>query len=244
MSPTGTTSVTQWCEQWLTTYGTDLRPTTFASYRLQIDRYMTPQIGKDRLARLTPDHIEALKNYLATTPLSGTSRRYVLNVLSSALNRAVKSRKLHENPLRMIDLPPKSTTPLSVWDIEQTHNFLASIEGDRLEPLYVLAALCGLRQGERLGLRWSDTNQVQVTFQGPTPSNPDPNGGQTPKRKPPGRTRGRISSVKVGRGGAIRTLGLLNPIQVRYQAAPRPDGRKNTRRRYHHYQTAWQTRRV
>ena len=26
-----------------------------------------------------------------------------------------------------------------------------------------------------------------------------------------------------GRGGAIRTLGLLNPIQVRYQAAPRPD---------------------
>jgi hypothetical protein len=27
-----------------------------------------------------------------------------------------------------------------------------------------------------------------------------------------------------GRGGAIRTLDLLNPIQVRYQAAPRPDG--------------------
>ena len=26
-----------------------------------------------------------------------------------------------------------------------------------------------------------------------------------------------------GRGGAIRTLDLLNPIQVRYQAAPRPD---------------------
>jgi hypothetical protein len=26
-----------------------------------------------------------------------------------------------------------------------------------------------------------------------------------------------------GRGGAIRTLDLLNPIQVRYQAAPRPE---------------------
>lgn len=154
---TGTTTVTQWLDQWLATYGTDLRPTTFSSYKLQIDRYITPQIGAVRLARLTPDHMQALKNYLATTALSGTSQRYVLNVLSSALNRAVKSRKLHDNPLRLIDLPPKSTTPLSVWDIKQTQTFLASIEGDRLEPLYVLAALCGLRQGELLGLRWSDT---------------------------------------------------------------------------------------
>jgi len=31
-----------------------------------------------------------------------------------------------------------------------------------------------------------------------------------------------------GRGGAIRTLDLLNPIQVRYQAAPRPEGAKST----------------
>ncbi len=30
---------------------------------------------------------------------------------------------------------------------------------------------------------------------------------------------------EAGRGGAIRTLDLLNPIQVRYQAALRPDPR-------------------
>src|SRR3712207_1243724 len=36
--------------------------------------------------------------------------------------------------------------------------------------------------------------------------------------------RGAISWVIRGRGGAIRTLDLLNPIQVRYQAAPRPEG--------------------
>jgi hypothetical protein len=38
-------------------------------------------------------------------------------------------------------------------------------------------------------------------------------------RSPEGPFRTRID----GRGGAIRTLDLLNPIQVRYQAAPRPE---------------------
>ena len=37
------------------------------------------------------------------------------------------------------------------------------------------------------------------------------------------RLRGPIRAQKSGRGGAIRTLDLLNPIQVRYQAAPRPE---------------------
>ena len=40
---------------------------------------------------------------------------------------------------------------------------------------------------------------------------------------PPGPSGGAFRAQSDGRGGAIRTLGLLNPIQVRYQAAPRPD---------------------
>ncbi len=40
-----------------------------------------------------------------------------------------------------------------------------------------------------------------------------------------------MSCVESGRGGAIRTLDLLNPIQVRYQAAPRPEGDESTTRR-------------
>ena len=49
-------------------------------------------------------------------------------------------------------------------------------------------------------------------------------GGQT--KAPPANAGGAISCVESGRGGAIRTLDLLNPIQVRYQAAPRPVDRR------------------
>jgi hypothetical protein len=48
--------------------------------------------------------------------------------------------------------------------------------------------------------------------------------GYDPKTRGPRHSAaGLIRAQIIGRGGAIRTLDLLNPIQVRYQAAPRPD---------------------
>ena len=57
-----------------------------------------------------------------------------------------------------------------------------------------------------------------------------PRGAGARIERPPAAYRGPISCSGDGRGGAIRTLDLLNPIQVRYQAAPRPDGSKDSRR--------------
>jgi integrase len=45
--------------------------------------------------------------------------------------------------------------PLSV---EQVRTLVATIAGDRLEALYLVALGVGLRQGEILGLRWSDVD--------------------------------------------------------------------------------------
>jgi len=160
----GNTTVNQWLNQWLNEYCTDLRPATVESYRLQIDRYIIPAIGSVRLNRLTSDHAQTLRNQLATTDLSGTSQQYIFRVLSSALNRAVRTHKLRENPIKYIDLPRKTTEPVTVWDAKATATFLARVAGDRHEALFTLAALCGLRQGEILGLRWSDINWTEGTL--------------------------------------------------------------------------------
>jgi integrase len=47
---------------------------------------------------------------------------------------------------------------VSPLTVEQARTFLAAIRGDRLEALYLVALGCGLRQGEILGLRWSDVD--------------------------------------------------------------------------------------
>ena len=50
------------------------------------------------------------------------------------------------------------------FDREQTRRFLKVARGDRLEALYVLAVTAGLRQGELLGLKWSDLNLKEGTL--------------------------------------------------------------------------------
>jgi hypothetical protein len=52
--------------------------------------------------------------------------------------------------------------------------------------------------------------------------------GRFQNERPSGSPEGRFRTGESGRGGAIRTLDLLNPIQVRYQAAPRPEAVEST----------------
>ena len=49
------------------------------------------------------------------------------------------------------------------WDRAGVRRFLAAIKGHRLEALFTLAVTVGLRQGELLGLRWSDVDLATGT---------------------------------------------------------------------------------
>jgi integrase len=57
-------------------------------------------------------------------------------------------------------LPRKAITPFNPGE---TQSFLQAAHGDRLEALYVLAITTGLRQGELLGLHWSDVDLEERT---------------------------------------------------------------------------------
>ena len=50
-------------------------------------------------------------------------------------------------------MPQKEIVP---FNADESKKFLAAVEGDRLEALFVVAVAVGLRKGEVLGLYWSD----------------------------------------------------------------------------------------
>jgi integrase len=54
-------------------------------------------------------------------------------------------------------------SPVMVWFPEQTGVFLEQAAGERLYALFVLAAFCGLRRDELLGLRWADADLDEGT---------------------------------------------------------------------------------
>jgi integrase len=133
-----------------------VRPKTFVSYRSVVRLHLVPCLGQHRLVELRPTDVQAFLNARAASGLAPRSVAYLRNVLRQALGHAERSELVGRNVARLA-LPPRiprrEVHPLSP---DQARTFLAAIGGDRFEALYLLALGCGLRQGEILGLRWSD----------------------------------------------------------------------------------------
>jgi len=133
------------------------RPRTYESYRQTVERYIVPAIGSIPLAKLEPaDVARMLARLSGRGTLSPTTVRYVYSVLRIALGRALKAGRVVRNVCTLVDPPAKASPEIRPLTRDQVRAFLAATADDRLGPLYGLAVATGLRQGELLGLRWSD----------------------------------------------------------------------------------------
>jgi integrase len=111
------------------------------------------------LAKLTPDHVaRMLAGLTARGDLSPTTVRYAGSVLRIALGRALKQGRVLRNAATLADLPAKATHELVPLTAPEVRALLASVESDRLAPLFLAAVGTGLRQGELLALRWDDVD--------------------------------------------------------------------------------------
>jgi integrase len=156
-----------WVATWVDDGAHDQR--TVHNYRSQVERHIAPAIGRRPLAELRGADVKLLLNQLVTKGLSGTSQQLVFDTLNQALKRAVKDGLIRSNPCALVDRPRRDTKPVEVWTDAEVDALLTSVEGDRLEALWNVCLLLGLRRGEALGLRWSDidwdANTVSVSGQ-------------------------------------------------------------------------------
>lgn len=81
---------------------------------------------------------------------------YAYSVLRIALGRAVKGELLMRNVATLVDPPTKSTMEMHPLSADEARGFLDAVAAERLAPLYSLALMTGLRQGELLALQWRD----------------------------------------------------------------------------------------
>jgi integrase len=141
-----------------------VRPKTYVSYRSIVRLHLAPGLGEIPLTELRPGEVQAYLNAKAASGLAPRTVAYHRNVLRQALGHAERTELVGRNVARLA-LPPRiprrEIRPLSP---EEARTFLAAIRGDRFEALYLLALGCGLRQGEILGLRWSDVDLDEGTI--------------------------------------------------------------------------------
>jgi integrase len=142
-----------------------VRPSTWASYRMLVERHIVPTIGGVVLQRLTPAHLTAFYRALLDrgrqqthSGLASKTVRNVHGVLHAALRDAVRWGYLSRNVAAGADLPKPMTPEMHVWNPEQLGVFLEHVRGDPLYVAWMLFATTGMRRGEVAGLRWSDVD--------------------------------------------------------------------------------------
>jgi integrase len=159
-------TVEEWMTYWLNHIAAGkVRPGTLESYSTNVNRYIVPLLGDHRLDRLTPEHIDDAWATLATRKarrggktLSPNTVRLAHTVLSRALKVAQQRGLIMRNPATMMDGPKGQRTRADVLTKDQARAILDAAREGRNPARWSVALGLGLRQGEALGLRWSDVD--------------------------------------------------------------------------------------
>ncbi len=147
-------------EHWLPSL--DLRPATVAQYTHAAESWILPHVGGERLAGLTPGHVERMLGVLHVSgarngkPLSDRSVQVAHLVIKMAMEHALRRGYVLRNPVAVVPRPRAGHTEMAAWSADEVRTFLASVQHDRLRAAWVLFLARGPRRGEIAGMRWSD----------------------------------------------------------------------------------------
>src|SRR5882672_10897684 len=142
-----------------------VRPRTFVGYEAAIDHHISPHLGRLRLAKLTPQQLQAWMATLETNGVSAGRRRYARVVLRTALNTAIRWRLITMNAATLIDAPRMTSREIRPLNPDEARALLDACQEHPLDAFVTVALGCGLRLGEALGLQWSDVDLDAGTLQ-------------------------------------------------------------------------------
>jgi len=129
-----------------------VRPKTYITYRYLVRRHLEPEIGKVKLQKLNPQHVQRLLNSKLEAGLSPRTVRHVRTTLITALETAVKFGLTPRNVAKLVDPPRCPHREIRPYTVAEARRLLEAVEGDRLDALFVTTLSVGLRLGEVLGL--------------------------------------------------------------------------------------------
>jgi integrase len=134
--------------------------------------HVVPTLGKKHLEALKPDDVQRLYSDLVTkmvdhgqgrkpgagAVLSARTVHHVHVVFHSALEQAVQWGYVPRNVCDVVEPPKVHAREMHPPTAEDLSRFLDAAQGDPWLPLWTVGVYTGARQGELLGLQWTDVN--------------------------------------------------------------------------------------
>lgn len=148
---TAETPLGKWLDYWLREIAANrVKPKTLGTYRSTVEHQIKPSIGNIRLGRLSASHLRKMHADVMADH-SPTTAHHAHRVLSSALKDAMIEGRVYRNIASEVPAPSKADSTRSGLSAKAAMTLLSATDDGR----WLLALFYGMRQGERLGLRWS-----------------------------------------------------------------------------------------
>lgn len=157
-------TVADWLDYWMDNVAAKtVRPRTLQGYRGYVETWLKPQLGRRKLSALRPDHIRAMHRAMEEAGKADATRRQAHMILQRALKVAAMDGRIASNPAASdrMERPPVGKAHHGYHSPADARTVLryAVASGDvALSVRVMLAYLAALRQGEALGLAWSDVD--------------------------------------------------------------------------------------
>ncbi len=117
-------------------------------------------IGTKKLVKLAPDHVRGFYREKLQEGLSPATVKRLHDILKAS----TRGSRTRYNPLGEVSPPKQVQRELDVLKPEQVSKLLDTVKDSRLELVYVLGAVCGLRLGETLALQYQDFDMEHGTI--------------------------------------------------------------------------------
>lgn len=169
---TGKYTVGQWMDEWFEAYAkVKVRPSSHQTYKGYIENHIKPNIGDIPIEKLTSLQLQKFYRLLLTEGrvpriesekqpkgLSAKTVRNINQVISSAMDMAVRHKLILTNPTEGCELPKVEHREMKTLPAERLGAFLREAKESGVYELYYLDLATGLRRGELLGLKWEDVD--------------------------------------------------------------------------------------
>ncbi|MFR0353563.1 tyrosine-type recombinase/integrase [Streptomyces sediminimaris] len=133
---------------------------TYAGYEVAVRVHLVPGVGKHRIDRLEPEHLESLYRRMQRNGSKPATAHQAHRTIRTALGEAVRRGHAAKNAAALAKPPrvEEEEAEVEPYSLEEVQRLLIEVNKRRNSARWMLALALGLRQGETLGLRWSDVD--------------------------------------------------------------------------------------
>jgi len=146
-------------EDWLEFKKPNIRGSTWSMYDGHLRKHFN-DVDNLKVNRITVARVEKHISDRQKSGMNITTLRKIIVTFNQVMNYAVRHKYINHNPVRDAERPRgqgKEDEPTThVLTPEQINSFLSQAKVQKFRVLFKLAIMSGARQGELLGLKWSD----------------------------------------------------------------------------------------